>query len=539
MQWADLRGLRGSTLRVARMNTIATRRQLPLLLLRTPPPPQWHRQPVRFQWVSARPLEIEARGKDRKDSKKKEAQSSIFQEMFPEEGDNNAPYRQREEEDENKVRIVTSTHVDKSEVTEWRAAVAAREERRRKYLETRSAALSTIPDLLVPKEKGKKRKRNKKGKTKPKSKTEDKPESKPEDTPKNTKWGLGSSVIPSRKSAPKTEEEQAEAPKPARKSPSLYKELFKDDAPPKPTDPAEERHVNHGDLQAWVDSLPRGDSGPADKEQSSLLILSNASTNLSESDFYRVGPQGQHLDGWGVSISKVMQAYDHNTLQPLGRYFILFASHHAAALYQSEAQRRYNAARLRLQSAAAPLAAAPEPGDPDIFTLAAPSNAPLSLHLYKLNKAAEKRLESFSVQGLLSMTPDPPPRACSPVVLSLEGGTLDQRSLSQWIRRDARDRGLGWPVQHIRPYFPPRIHQRGPLEEPTEDDYHWDEDSAPKIVDPEAVARKTMDETARSALFVLSFPDAHEARRFVRAWHHKELVRSRGESVTVRTHFVW
>ncbi|KAH0433581.1 hypothetical protein CcaCcLH18_05753 [Colletotrichum camelliae] len=519
------------------MNTIATRRQLPLLLLlRTPPPPQWHRQPVRFHWVGARPLEMGRQGKDGK--KKKEAQSSIFQEMFPEEGDKNTPYRQPEDEDDTKVRIVTSTHVDKSEVTEWRAAVAAKEERRRKHLEKRSAALSAIPDLLVPKEKGKKRKR-KKGKTNPKSKPEDKAEDKLEDAPKNTQWGLGSSVIPSRGSAPKTEE-QAETPKTARGPPSLYKELFKDDAPPKPTDLAEDRHVNHGDLQAWIDSLPRGDSaGPADKEKSSLLILSNASANLGESDFYRVGPQGQHLDGWGVSISKVMQAYDHNTLQPLGRYFILFVSHHAAALYQSEAQRRHNAARLRRQSAAAPLAAAPEPGDPAIFTLAAPSNAPLSLHLYKLNKAAEKRLESFSVQGLLSMTPDPPPRACSPVVLSIEGGTLDQRSLSQWIRRDARDRGLGWPVQHIRPYFPPRIHQRGPLEEPSEDDYHWDEDSAPKIVDPDAVARKTMDETARSALFVLSFPDAHEARRFVRAWHNKELVRSRGESVTLRTHFVW
>lgn len=236
-----------------------------------------------------------------------------------------------------------------------------------------------------------------------------------------------------------------------------------------------------------------------------------------------------------------MQAYDYNTLQPLGRYFILFDSHAAAASYQIDAQRRYNLARRALQSPAAALNTPSEP-DATVFTLAPPSRAPLSLHLYRLNKATEIRLEAFSVQGLLSITPDPPPRACSQVILSLDGGTLDQRSLSQWIRRDARDRGLGWPVQHIRAYFPPKVDWKGLSDEPEVLEYKWDDDTAPSIIDAEKEARRPTDETARSALFVLSLPDAHEARRFVRAWHRKELrtsIKSRGQSVVVSAHFVW
>ncbi|KAF9881900.1 hypothetical protein CkaCkLH20_01046 [Colletotrichum karsti] len=514
------------------MNTPAARRQLPRLLQAPPPPlpspsPRWRRSNShRAVWTGSRPLVEDPNEKKTKQNGETQ-QPSIFEEIFPDEDLSTLPYRrdqkqQRDDRDpssssssSSKVRIVTSTHVDKSEMTEWNAMRnAVKTARLVDYRRKKREATSTVANMLGPKQ-----------------------ELEP--------WGPVGSGIPTLGSKP---EEAGSASSgtvaKTKEAPSLSDELFKSDDPPKTRTPAvEDRHVDHGDLQAWIDSLPqeegRGPS-PEGRERPAMLILSNASTNLSESDFYRVGPQGQHLDGWGASISKVMQAYDYNTLQPLGRYFILFDSHAAAASYQIEAQRRYNLARHALQSPAAPLAVNSESvAAADAFTLAPLSKAPLSLHLYKLNKANEARLETFSIQGLLSITPDPPPRACSQVILSLEGGTLDQRSLSQLVKRDARDRGLGWPVQHMRPYFPPKVYRRGLADGSEAQEYEWDEDTAPKIIDPEKEARRPMDVTARSALFVLSFPDAHEARRFTRAWHRKELARPRGHSLIVNAHFVW
>ncbi|GKT85319.1 hypothetical protein Ct61P_03169 [Colletotrichum tofieldiae] len=232
-------------------------------------------------------------------------------------------------------------------------------------------------------------------------------------------------------------------------SPSLFDELFSKPDPGAGASEggvgrsqadqhlSEDRYVNHDDLQSWLNSLPKSDGSAADgdaaattsssstsspglADRSAMLVLSNASPNLLESDFYRIGPQGHHLDGWSSSIRKVMQAYDYSTLEPMDRYFILFDSYAAAASYQKEAQRRHAAVRRSLLSPAAPLTASTsashtEAGGsaPPIFTLAPPSRAPLSLHLYKLDRATESRLSTFSIQGLLSMTPEPP-RAQTP-----------------------------------------------------------------------------------------------------------------------------
>lgn len=366
--------------------------------------------------------------------------------------------------------------------------------------------------------------------------------------------------------------------------PSIFTELF---SAPEPTPGAaaggrsqaekqlyEDRHINHDDLQSWLDSLPKSDPAAADNgnattatsssspssssstamvDRSAMLILSNASPNLQESDFYRIGPQGHHLDGWSTSIRKVMQAYDYSTLEPMGRYFILFDSYAAAASYQKEAQRRHAAVRRSLLSPAAPLtsisASHAEAGGSasSIFTLAPPSRAPLSLHIYKLDRATEARLGTFSIQGLLSMTPEPPPRANSHVILSVDGGTIDQRMLTYWLRRDARERNLGWPVQHMRPYFALKVDSRAiaPGDNPDADESEWrygdDDDAPPPLVDSEGQQRGggVPDENASSARFVLSFPDVHEARRFVRAWHRKEFVLSNGSTVTLNTHVVW
>ncbi|TDZ15486.1 hypothetical protein Cob_v011620 [Colletotrichum orbiculare MAFF 240422] len=512
--------------------TTVARRQLPLLLLsRTPTASS-------SQWQSCSMRGFATDGPDdgirNRPRKKKDATPSIFEEIFPNDDittlsrpRNATKVEETPKKDQVKLRYLTST-TDKSEVTEYRA------KRRAHHEETKKWAASQIPGLLNPK-----------AKTSPAT---------PPPGPTDGKWG----AFYENKTAPSTTQDigdEAQAEVNDDGPPSLFDELFKTDEVPTHAASATSdrvslaKGVDHNDLQSWIDSLAKeqGDdtAEAADKPRPALLILSNASANLAESDFYRVGPQGQHLDGWSASIRKVLQAYDYNNLQPMGRYFILFDSHVAAASYQAEAQRRHTLARRALASPAAPIAVNPESAlrNDQIFTLAPPSKAPLSLHLYKLNKATETRLQTFNIQGLLSMTPDPPPRAGSHVVLSLAGGTLDQRTLTQWIRRDARDRNLGWPVQHLRPYFPPKVNRRRVAEAVVaEHDFERTDDSPPPpppSSEPASSRGDPGDETARSMIFVLSFPDVHEARRFVRAWHRKELIRPRGPTVTVNTHFVW
>lgn len=282
------------------MNTTATRRLLLPLVLRAVAPPRWHNSSnVRTLWAGARALaeDEDKRSSDEKETRKKskgskenqQPPSSIFEEIFPEEDLSALFHRRntnRQQKDQEsggssspKIRIITSTHVDKSEATEWRAAQeAAKAGRLAEYLKRKQEAISKIPELLVPKSKS---------------------------------WGPGGSDIPELGSKPWEDGGSSSSGAATKQAQSLFDELFQSEDPPKATKAVvEDRHVYHGDLQAWIDSLPR-DDGPrplaaaaADKERPVMLILSNASNNLSESDFYRVGPQGQHLDGWGASIKK-------------------------------------------------------------------------------------------------------------------------------------------------------------------------------------------------------------------------------------------
>ncbi|WYZ45346.1 hypothetical protein EsH8_VIII_000662 [Colletotrichum jinshuiense] len=519
MQWADLRGLSSWTRRVARMNTIAARR-LPLLL-RATPSSRALLSPAKLQWPRNDTRHFSAGiqlcadvGKKRQPRKQKQKSPSLFEELFPDDDVSSSAYQGKGQDHRDaaataakngggsnetataeapqvKVRFMTSANTDMSESTEYRRRV---QEHKNKARRAKHEAPAKVADILESRSRA-----------------------------------MGQ--------AKAADEESS----------SIFSELFSSTEPGTKGSPsgqplAEDRPVNHADLQSWLDSLPKSDVGTDTQQEptrSAMLVLSNTSPNLLESDFYRIGPQGQHLDGWSASIRKVMQAYDYNTLEPMDRYFILFDSHAAAAAYQKEAQRLHSVVRRSLESPVSPLATQPASS---IFTLAPPSKAPLSLHLYKLDRATEARLDTFSIHGLLSMTPEPPPRANSHVVLSLEGGTLDQRTLSQLIRRDARDRNLGWPVQHMRPYFAPKVDRRtvAAVESAVPEESGWDSDAAPALVDAEGLkGGGAADETAMSARFVLSFPDVHEARRFVRAWHRKELVLSKTQSLVANTHFVW
>jgi hypothetical protein len=76
--------------------------------------------------------------------------------------------------------------------------------------------------------------------------------------------------------------------------------------------------------------------------QSSVLVLLNASKNLTEEDFRRLIPKGEHLDGWRMEqgdILNVIPGRNLATLEQENYYYLVFSSPLSAFVYQGHATR--------------------------------------------------------------------------------------------------------------------------------------------------------------------------------------------------------
>lgn len=59
------------------------------------------------------------------------------------------------------------------------------------------------------------------------------------------------------------------------------------------------------ELRAWLENaVSEVREAGNDEDGPTVLVLSNASRSLVESDFYRLAPQGRHVDGWAGGITK-------------------------------------------------------------------------------------------------------------------------------------------------------------------------------------------------------------------------------------------
>ena len=112
---------------------------------------------------------------------------------------------------------------------------------------------------------------------------------------------------------------------------------------------------------SYIDPLDRhhGDDGPSrpsdtadgkmeQKGEPAVLVLSAASPSLLPSDFYRLAPKGQHMEGWASGIARVVQARDNDTKEPLGQFLLFFDNHDAARAYSEELLKRHYASRRAL-----------------------------------------------------------------------------------------------------------------------------------------------------------------------------------------------
>lgn len=265
-----------------------------------------------------------------------------------------------------------------------------------------------------------------------------------------------------------------------------------------------------------------------------VLVLNAASRSLIESDFYRLAQQGQHLGDWAVGITRIIQARDPATYEPLGKYYIFFHTRAAALAYSEVVWRLHllsrRAARLLSTSPLSSFDTTPNPlplaptlasergTEADLeaalkgYTLL-PHSAMLDLKLHLCKDLPVPALDRLSALNE-KLSPSPLVQGHHFVLVNIEGCKTTVAALHEAIHRDGAERRFPWGLASRR-------------------------DGEPSIaaVSPESDESKAESwrgRVARSSRFVVPFTDVAEARRFVRNWHRREMRDLQGRNMIVK-----
>ncbi|RWA07870.1 hypothetical protein EKO27_g7238 [Xylaria grammica] len=377
------------------------------------------------------------------------------------------------------------------------------------------------------------------------------------------------------------EEDQHGVPSeaPTQRQPSLFEQLFPDDAKRSYTK-AKSASESNTVKRSWASLL-------ADKElprlpvpeelqddnvlmtmasefyssalhAKSMLILSAGSKGLLESDFLRLGVKGKHVDGWVGGILKVIPARDPDTLELKGHYFILFDTHEAAVAYKDRLEHLWKLGKAYVPGAhharghmlQQPLPRGlrrTETGE-DVadlirsFTLVSPSQ---SCHVQLSRMSSAKIAELYFEGGFVDQLAA---RAGSEflVQVRIDGGRLTLDTLRGAIKDDGMRRNLAWRVTDldgILPFGKSILKARDRIRVDSmkgtfgyngsslglkDEDGHYHSEASGNV------SRKDMATTVYEAeegnerhrqypRFIIPFMDGAEAHRFVQNWHRRKL----------------
>ncbi|KAI1107483.1 hypothetical protein F4804DRAFT_161550 [Jackrogersella minutella] len=390
-----------------------------------------------------------------------------------------------------------------------------------------------------------------------------------------------SSTPPPTPSEPQSEQDEVQ---PTNKPPTLFEKLFPDEAkqartqheartsknpwssplldqtPPATSDENHSSGTPHanGCSDSKPDNSPTSPPAATPPESTSsdtvalraqsMLILTAASKQLSESDFLRLGPQGEHVEGWVGGISRVIQARDPDTLQALGHYFVLFDSAEAAAAYRGEVARLWELGKAHVPGAARhnsrstrgvaalplPLGLLRDRRGRDVaaairgFTLVPPT---LRYHLELSAAHNRDAIEDLDVGGASFVDRLADAAGSRHLALvTVNGGRMSVDALRRAIEEDGRDRNLPWRVTDLENGILPfgksilKRHdadaagfERGLLEQAYRATGNRYDDAG------EGGEVGEVDEMYRQyPRFIVPFVDNAEAQRFVRGWHRRQ-----------------
>jgi hypothetical protein len=187
--------------------------------------------------------------------------------------------------------------------------------------------------------------------------------------------------------------------------------------------------------------------------QTSVLVLQNASKNLTEEDFRRLIPKGEHLDGWRMEQGDILNVIPGRNLATLERenfYYLVFSSPLSAFVYQGHATR---ISRLAAEQTPDSLhtALAPTPGymlnGVDVYAAIQAytlTSSTQTLTLRQLKPPLIPLVSSIVQRGGYSAILDRPDRMPYEVRLTLEGPQLPTSRIRYIVYESGRERALGW-----------------------------------------------------------------------------------------------
>lgn len=185
----------------------------------------------------------------------------------------------------------------------------------------------------------------------------------------------------------------------------------------------------------------------------SVLVLRNATPNLTEEDFRRLIPQGKHIEGWTLEqgdIIKVIPGRNLTDLSPQNVYYLLFTSALSAFSYQGQVTRIHTLASQHTPSSiTSPIP--PPPGYTiegldvhaaiEAYALVPPGQK-LELRQLKppLTPAMQQLIKYRGFPGLVERENKMPFEAR----LTLEGPQLSLSAVRHEILDSGKKRGLSW-----------------------------------------------------------------------------------------------
>lgn len=279
--------------------------------------------------------------------------------------------------------------------------------------------------------------------------------------------------------------------------------------------------------------------------QTSVLVMLDASKNLTMEDFRRLIPQGAHMEGWTLEegdILKVIPGRNLATLAQENFYYLLFSSPLSAFVYQGHASR---IGRLAMSATPNSLhnALAPAPGymvdgidaqaAVQAYTLTPPTKTP---RIRQLRPPLAPLVDSIIRKGGYSAMVDRPDKMPYEVRLTLEGPQIPLGRVRSVLHASGRDRGLEWsggPESNLKitkyePQSTPVSYDqvdppRTPNDRTEQTQLQWDmlksQISNRTSADGEATQRRR----TAAPVYIIGFHFEHAAQSFVRYWHRRPM----------------
>ena len=288
------------------------------------------------------------------------------------------------------------------------------------------------------------------------------------------------------------------------------------------------------------------------RQQLAVLSLDTGSNSLIESDFRRIAPKGKHIDDWTgpgdilngrLKLEKafaqdayelirtpVIPVRDRTTLEPAGRYFILFPNPAYARTYQNHVLRLHRIAKTHTPTSIE----SPLPLQPGVviegedaytmlqdYSLCPPSQR---IQLKLLFPPYTAGIKQVLVQRGYHPLSGRMNKSWRSVLFWVDGQQLPTSVIKNTVAADGRDRGLAWDI----------LIDRLDTSKLAADGVEGSMSAEKNEVKGTGARRYA------PARWVMSFPDENEARRFIRAWHRRPFPLAQGDDpALVQAEFIW